>query len=191
MKKQTILIYDFIILYEILLEIKQNLNFDIIKVNNEKEFSNIDKNSLGNYLIITNNENNNLSLKNSIVLKEFPIKIFSLIEKLNINLLKQKYNFQNDIKLNKYKLDLNSREISYNNTKLKLTEREIDVLVFLNESSKPKKIESLQREVWGYTSDLETHTVETHIYRLRKKIKETFNDENLIISEKDGYLVVK
>ena len=191
MKKQTILIFDFNILYEILLEIKQNLNFDIIKVNNEKEFSNIDKNSLGNYLIITNNENNNLSLKNSIVLKEFPIKIISLIEKLNINLLKQKYNFQNDIKLNKYKLDLNSREISYNNTKLKLTEREIDVLVFLNESSKPKKIESLQREVWGYTSDLETHTVETHIYRLRKKIKETFNDENLIISEKDGYLVVK
>ena len=191
MKKQTILIYDFNILYEILLEIKQNLNFDIIKVNNEKEFSNIDKNSLGNYLIITNNENNNLSFKKSIVLKEFPIKIISLIEKLNINLLKQKYNFQNDIKLNKYKLDLNSREISYNNTKLKLTEREIDVLVFLNESSKPKKIESLQREVWGYTSDLETHTVETHIYRLRKKIKETFNDENLIISEKDGYLVVK
>ena len=191
MKKQTILIYDFIILYEILLEIKQNLNFEIIKVKNEKEFSNIDKNSLGNYLIITDKENNNLLLKKSIILKEFPIKIISLIEKLNINLLKQKYNFQNDIKLNKYKLDLNSREISYNNTKLKLTEREIDVLVFLNESSKPKKIESLQREVWGYTSDLETHTVETHIYRLRKKIKETFNDENLIISEKDGYLVVK
>ena len=79
MKKQTILIYDFIILYEILLEIKQNLNFDIIKVKNEKEFSNIDKNSLGNYLIITNNENNNLSFKKSIVLKEFPIKIISLI----------------------------------------------------------------------------------------------------------------
>ena len=191
MKKQTILIYDFNILYEILLEIKQNLNFDIVKINNEEEFSNIDKDSLGNYLIITNKENNNLLLKKSIVLKEFPIKIISLIEKLNINLLKQKYNFQNDIKLNKYKLDLNSREISYNNTKLKLTEREIDVLVFLNESSKPKKIESLQREVWGYASDLETHTVETHIYRLRKKIKETFNDENLIISEKDGYLVVK
>ena len=191
MKKQTILIYDFNILYEILLEIKQNLNFDIVKINNEEEFSNIDKDSLGNYLIITNNENNNLLLKKSIVLKEFPIKIISLIEKLNINLLKQKYNFQNDIKLNKYKLDLNSREISYNNIKLKLTEREVEVLVFLNESSKPKKIESLQREVWGYASDLETHTVETHIYRLRKKIKEKFNDENLIISEKDGYLVVK
>ena len=52
-----------------------------------------------------------------------------------------------------------------------------------------KKIENLQKEVWGYTSDLETHTVETHIYRLRKKIKETFNDENLIISEKDGYKI--
>ena len=53
----------------------------------------------------------------------------------------------------------------------------------------PQKIENLQKEVWGYTSDLETHTVETHIYRLRKKIKEAFNDENLIISEKNGYKI--
>ena len=189
MKKQTIVIYDFNILFEILFEIKKNLNFDIIQAKNDKDYSNIDKDSLGNYLVITKNKQNNVFSKRCIVIEEFPIKINTLIEKLNINLLKQKYNFQNDIKLNKYKLDLNSREISLNNTKLKLTEREVEILVFLNENSNPQKIENLQKEVWGYASDLETHTVETHIYRLRKKIKETFNDENLIISEKDGYLV--
>ena len=59
----------------------------------------------------------------------------------------------------------------------------------MKQSKSPQNIENLQKEVWGHNSDLETHTVETHIYRLRKKIKETFNDENLIISEKDGYLV--
>ena len=187
--KQTIVIHDFDILFEILSEIKQNLNFDVLQAKNGKEFSNIDKDSLGNYLIVTKNKNNHISSKNCLLLEKFPMKINTLIEKLNINLLKQKYNFQNDIKLQKYKLDLNSREISLNKNKLKLTEREIEVLVFLNESSMPQKIENLQKEVWGYTSDLETHTVETHIYRLRKKIKEAFNDENLIISEKNGYKI--
>ena len=86
-------------------------------------------------------------------------------------------------------MDLNSREISLKNIILKLTEREIEILVYLNESNAPQRIENLQKEVWGYASDLETHTVETHIYRLRKKIKETFNDENLITSEKNGYLI--
>ena len=189
MNKQTILIYDFDILYDILIEIKQYLNFDLIKATTQKELSNIDKSNLGNYLILTNNHHSSLSSKNSIIIQELPIKINSLIEKLNIRLLKQKYNFQNDIKLNEYKLDLNSREISLKNIKLKLTEREIEILVYLNESTTPQRIENLQKEVWGYASDLETHTVETHIYRLRKKIKDVFNDENLIKSEKNGYLI--
>ena len=187
--KQTIVIYDFDILFEILSEIKQNLNFDILQAKNDKEFSNIDKDSLGNYLIVTKKKNNHISSKNCLSLEKFPMKINTLIEKLNINLLKQKYNFQNDIKLKEYKLDLNSREISLKNIILKLTEREIEILVYLNESNVPQRIENLQKEVWGYASDLETHTVETHIYRLRKKIKEAFNDENLITSEKNGYLI--
>ena len=189
MNKQTILIYDFSILFEILIEIKENLNFDLIEAKNTKELSRIDRTKLGNHLILTKYKHSTLFSNNCIVLDNFPLKINSLIEKLNINLLKQKYNFQNDIKLNKYKLDLNSREISLNDTKLKLTEREIEILFFLSWKKSPQKIENLQKEVWGYASDLETHTVETHIYRLRKKIKEAFNDENLIISEKNGYLV--
>ena len=84
---------------------------------------------------------------------------------------------------------MNSRQISKKEKKLNLTEREANLIVYLNRSSLPVKIEELQKEVWGYNDKLETHTVETHIYRLRKKIKENFNDENFIINLKDGYKI--
>ena len=121
------------------------------------------------------------------LLDNIPIKIEKLIDLLNINLLKQKYNNQSEIILNKYKIDLNSRKIFNDEKNLKLTEKEIEIILFLNNHNKPQNIQSLQQDVWGYISDLETHTVETHIYRLRKKIKEIFNDENFIISSKEGY----
>ena len=82
---------------------------------------------------------------------------------------------------------MNSRKIFYEEKFLKLTEKEIEIILFLKNHTDPKNIQSLQKDVWGYISDLETHTVETHIYRLRKKIKENFNDENFIISTKEGY----
>ena len=86
-------------------------------------------------------------------------------------------------------MDINSRIISKNGIKLNLTEREIDILLFLKSKNSPQKIENLQNKVWKYSSELETHTVETHIYRLRKKIKEFFKDDNFIISQKEGYLI--
>ena len=63
------------------------------------------------------------------------------------------------------------------------------LLIFLKENSGPQKVEVLQKEVWGHNIKLETHTVETHIYRLRKKIFEKFNDENFINSTKQGYVI--
>ena len=72
---------------------------------------------------------------------------------------------------------------------LRLTEKEIDTIVYLNKSKKPIKIKELQLNVWDHKSKLETHTVETHIHRLRKKIKEKFGDDKFIISSKEGYLV--
>ena len=89
-------------------------------------------------------------------------------------MLKQKYNDQSKVLVGKYKIDINSREISYEDKKLKLTEREIDIILFLKNMKNSQSIENLQREVWGHNSNLETHTVETHIYRLRKKIKNIF-----------------
>ena len=75
------------------------------------------------------------------------------------------------------------------NTKLKLTEKEINTINYLSKSNKPVSIDELQGKVWSYQSDIETHTVETHIYRLRKKILNTFNDNEFIISKKNGYQI--
>ena len=77
------------------------------------------------------------------------------------------------------------------NQKLKLTEKEIDTIIFLSKNEVPIRVDELQEKVWGYQSKLETHTVETHIHRLRKKIKEKFFDDNLIISKKNGYQISK
>ena len=84
---------------------------------------------------------------------------------------------------------MNSRELKYDKLSLKLTEKECDLITYLHKSTKPISVENLQLDVWGHQSKLETHTVETHIYRLRKKILDTFEDENFIISEKNGYKI--
>ena len=96
---------------------------------------------------------------------------------------------KSDILIGKYSIDINSRSIKNNTESLKLTEREIQIIIFLNNSKEPQNIENLQRKVWGHNISLETHTVETHIYRLRKKIKEIFNDDNFLLSKKDGYTI--
>jgi len=75
------------------------------------------------------------------------------------------------------------------NTKLKLTEKEINIITYLSQSNKPVSIDELENEVWSYQSNIETHTVETHIYRLRKKILNTFKDNEFIISKKNGYQI--
>ena len=64
-------------------------------------------------------------------------------------------------------------------------------IIYLLKANKPVKIRELQSNVWGYQSQLETHTVETHIYRLRKKISKVFKDENFILSKDDGYEINK
>ena len=76
-----------------------------------------------------------------------------------------------------------------NDLKLKLTEKEINTIIYISKSNKPVSIDELQEKVWSYQSDIETHTVETHIYRLRKKILNTFSNNEFIISKKDGYQI--
>ena len=193
MNKQSIIIYDFEILFIILKEIKENLKFEIFNFKKNDEISKLDNSTYGNYLIVvkslSNFINKDIEKKKLYLIENLPIKIDKLIEKINIQLLKQKYNYQSEIRINKYKLNLNSREISLKKKLIKLTEREIDIILFLNENKKPINIDILQKEVWGYSSELETHTVETHIYRLRKKLKDKFNDEEFILSLKKGYQI--
>ena len=189
MSKSQVSILNLKVLYNILFEIKENFKFEILNFESETDF--IKSNKANNSLVIVKNKlsNDSIDPKNIIILDDMPIKIIYLIDKINTFLLKQKYSLQSNFNIKKYKLDLNSRIISNNEKDLKLTEREIEIILFLNNQDKPQKIETLQKEVWGYSANLETHTVETHIYRLRKKINEKFNDENFLVSLKDGYKI--
>ena len=195
MFKQNIHIINFEILYKILYEIKNNLNFNILKYDTEHDFLSTHDIDNKNSLIIVNPNNKNLINNDSvdkrifIKLKELPFKLNDLIQNINVQLIKQRYNYQSHIAVKEYSVDLNSRIIKNKNKNLKLTQKEVDIILFLNENKEPQKINLLQNKIWHYTTELETHTVETHIYRLRKKIKDVFNDASFIISHKDGYLI--
>ena len=186
MTNQILIIYKFIELYHIFEELSLDLNFTITFVENEKSLNKKVEN-LNNYLIISNKKN--LNIGNQFVLDNTPINIFKLVEKINIEFLKIQFNSQSEVKVNNYIINLNSREMFANNIKLKLTEKEINTITYLSKSNKPVSVNELQEEVWSYQSDIETHTVETHIYRLRKKIINTFDDNEFIISRKNGYQI--
>ena len=193
MSKSFVNIIDFPVLYNVLFEVKDFLNFDVINYENENVFlEKIKKENLTkNYTIVTKKflNNKNINQKSIIYLDNTPINFISLIDKINTNFLKQRFSFQSNIYIKNYTLNLNSRVISKNENELKLTEREIEIILFLNDKKKPQNINILQKEVWSYVTDLETHTVETHIYRLRKKISDKFNDNNFIVSSKEGYSI--
>ena len=195
MIKQTIHIIDFKVLYNILDEIKNYLKFEILYYKNEENFLNSNNLNLNNSLILVKSSkeiflnNEKISKKKIFSIQNYPITIDKLVEILNVNLIKQKYNYQSNICINRYVLNLNSRIITKNDQNLKLTQKEIDIILFLNDYEKPQKVNILQNKVWGYSLELETHTVETHIYRLRKKIKDKFKDNNFILSNDDGYFI--
>ncbi len=182
----NLIIYKFITLYDILEELSLDLNYNISLIEDENSLNQETKN-YDNFLVVSKKKYLNIS--NQYVLENKPIKILKLIEKINIEFLKIKFNSQSQVKVKKYIIDLNSREILIKDIKLKLTEKEINTITYLSNANKPVNIEELQKMVWTYQSDIETHTVETHIYRLRKKILNTFNDNEFIISKKNGYQI--
>ena len=186
MSNQNLIIYKFISLYHILEELSLDLNFKISYAEDQNSLNTKAKN-LKNCLIISNKKY--YETDNHLVLDDIPINIFKLIEKINIKFLKSQFNSQSEVKINNYIIDLNSREMLMNQNKLKLTEKEINTITYLSKSNQPVSIHELQKKVWSYQSDIETHTVETHIYRLRKKILNTFNDNEFIISKKNGYKI--
>jgi len=207
MIKYNIIIVECNSLYQILFEIKNNFLFEmknfILKDLNNADLTNsiiLSKFIHKDYLL----KNKNIEQKKIIFLLKrnenfdkinnsqhifYPFNIYDLVEKINAELIKQKYNDQSFIKILNYSLDINSRIISNDSARLKLTEREVDIILFLNDHKKPQKVNILQNQVWKYSSELETHTVETHIYRLRKKIIDKFKDNNFILSDENGYFI--
>ena len=191
---QNVFIINFNSLYEILDEIKENLSFKIIKIENEEDFKKkLDLDRL-DYLVISKTDhkllpNINITDKNFLGFIDFPLSFKKLLELINIKLIKLKFNQQSKITIKDYELNLNSKSFSKGNLKLKLTEKEIEIILYLNDKKIKHNVADLQKNIWDYSTNMETHTVETHIYRLRKKISDLFKDEKFILSHKNGYFI--
>ena len=194
MIKQNIFIINYNPLYEILNEIKDNLSFNVENYVSEDDLIENSILDIKNSLIISRSKNKLLSdkkidNKNFLDLSLFPISLNKLVELINIKLIKLKFNHQSKFNIKNYELNLNSKFISKSDLSLKLTEKEIEIILYLNETKTKHDVADLQKNIWGYSADMETHTVETHIYRLRKKISDKFNDENFILSRQNAYFI--
>ena len=181
MSSKILIIYKSPILFEILKEIEENLNFKIDKYNDEK-LNQTDSIELKSHLVISDKVNNLEKCK----ILSTPKKIDKILEQINIWFLSNKFSSQSNIKIGNYFLNLNSRQITKDNNKLSLTEKETELILFIIDN-KFVSLKDLQREVWKHTSELETHTVETHVYRLRKKFSDKFKDDGFIKHDKRGY----
>ena len=191
MLSQNIFILNSKTLYDILIELKNLLNFNILHMN-EKDLNKNTFDDYKNYILLTNNlknleKNPYIDMAKVLVIDDIPIPIKKLLEKINIFILKESFQTQSKKKIKDYYFDLNDRTIFKKEKKVKLTEKELQLILYLDFKKDPQNIIKLQNEIWGYNKDLETHTVETHIYRLRKKIQKEFNDEQFIKSNKKGY----
>tara|TARA_B100000287_G_scaffold383362_1_gene389074 strand:- start:21 stop:614 length:594 start_codon:yes stop_codon:yes gene_type:complete len=197
MSKQIVNFFQLSEIYNIFLELKDILSFDINNYQSEKELSNALNNNeidFSSSIIVSKHNNDLLSnekldKRNILIIDKLPVHLNKLIDKINVHLIQHQYNFKSKLNIKNYILNINSRTVFKDNKELKLTEKEIEIILFLNKNNKPQKIDTLQSQIWKYSSDLETHTVETHVYRLRKKIKDKFNDEDFIISSEKGYLI--
>ena len=190
----NVFIINFNLLYEILDEIKENFSFKIIKFENEEDFKKTPDLDRLDYLVISKTDyklslNNNTIGKNFLDFNDLPLSLEKLLELINIKLIKLNFNQQSQVTIKGYELNLNSKFFFKGNLRLKLTEKEIEIILYLNDKKIKHNVADLQKNIWGYSADMETHTVETHVYRLRKKISNLFNDEKFILSHKNGYFI--
>jgi len=182
--------------YDVINELKEHIDYELLKFENKEIFFDQYKSkiiSIENSILVVPEGEFNFFVKkineDQVIKFKPPINIFMFIENLNVTFIQKKYQDQSNINVKNFFLDINSRELKKDKLSLKLTERETDMILFLSKSKKPVSVETLEKKIWQHSSDLETHTVETHIYRLRKKIKAEFGNDELIKSNKDGYII--
>jgi len=190
--KKKIIITDNKVLLDILLELKQLFSLEIFDLKNFLDKIHLIE-KLDRLFVIIDKKKfdfiDQAELDFAIHLKDLPINISKLMRLINANILKKNYNNSSNIKIKNYYINFNSKIIKRDNIELKLTQKELELIIFLSTKNSPQKAKTLQRDIWKQKSDLETHTVETHIYRLRKKIKDHFNDLNFIFNDKRGYFI--
>ena len=118
-----------------------------------------------------------------------PLSIKDLNEIVENSVAKKNFNKNSSIHVKGYILDKNQKKLIKNKDFIPLTEKEIQLLVLLLNKKTSINKDEILKQVWKYAADVDTHTVETHIYRLRKKIKDTFIDDDFILNTKEGYLL--
>ena len=207
MKNITINLIGQSVLEEVLLENLKHFNFEIksFKKFNETIQDSKVKNSsilvasLKDYDLFINSKLNipvlflNFGSKKSYTISaeiiNCPFQLNNFVERINVIFLKNKFLNNSNLNILNYEINLNSKEILRDGQKLKLTEREINFILFLKNSNSPQNIKSILKSVWNYSPNLETHTVETHVHRLRKKFFSHFKDDNFIKINKKGYFI--
>jgi len=186
-----------ILFFENLSDCLKNIKDNIIKniiVTHLSNFESIEQSNfkIDNHIFYLTSKKNNIKVKTKLQRYELiycPFNLKNFIEKINLAYIKSKFAINSKVELLNYTINLNTREIITGQNKLKLTEREKDFLLFLKNSKKPQTIRNILESVWGYTKGIETHTVETHVHRLRKKFLNSFNDNNFIKNNKKGYYI--
>lgn len=186
MINQNLIIFNLKSLFKIFKEFEDQLKCKLYYIKDINDLNNLEL-SLKDYLIISSQKIRGLS--NELIVCEFPYRISQIIEKINLQILKSKFIVNSKLKIRNYALDLNSRILTKNESKINLTEKECKIISYLLKANKGISIGELQSVIWDYNVGLETHTVETHIYRLRKKIFDIFKDKDFIASDKNGYFM--
>ena len=155
-----------------------------------ENFSNKDKiNNFPSILITKSSEKIKESSLSSEEVLKMPFKILDFEKKIISVLAKYEFKRNSLILLSGYTIDKNERKIKKNNLELELSEKEIDFLILFSKSNNPINRNLVLKKVWKYSDESETHTVETHIHRLRKKILEKFGDKNFIKNNEKGYYI--
>ena len=162
--------------------------FFVFKVN-KKFFSEIKKKNFPLILIGESSELKNIVLGEIESKLNMPFTILDFKKKVITVVAKNEFKKNSLINLNDYIIDKNERKIKKNNLELQLSEKEISFLILFSENKEPISRSLVLKKVWNYSSESETHTVETHIHRLRKKILEKFGDNNFIKNNNKGYYI--
>ena len=152
-------------------------------------FKSIKKNKFPSIFINEFYDKKNINLNKFVDQLNMPFSILEFERKVISVVAKNQFKQNSLIKLESYIIDKNERKIKKNDLELQLTEKEINFLILFSQNNKPLTRNFVLKNVWNYSSKSETHTVETHIHRLRKKILKKFNDNNFIKNNNKGYYI--
>ena len=180
-------------------KIKYYENIDLCIEDNTKEnklfiffnnsFNKKKINDLPSIVITENSEQEKKIFTGSQEKLKMPLRILDFEKKIISLIAKYEFKKNSLISLGDYIVDKNERKIKKNKLELQLSEKEIDFLVLFSKENRPINRNLVLKKVWKYSEESETHTVETHIHRLRKKILEKFGDTNFIKNNSEGYYI--